>query len=160
MGRTVVIGSYVCSDCKSYCANPIALGRVTEHCCLQSAQMCSLTSMQGCIYTFAHVKAQTSPFCQICTHSSQSSRSASSFLPVPLCGSINPFTHVSHYWWKQSFRVFGMGCDRPSAKLQTAKNVLLYPSRHTLSQHSCLHPSEWVPRGHRGGQNCQHSKRG
>ena len=28
-----------------------------------------------------------------------------------------------HYWWKQSFRVFGTGFDRPSAKLQTAKKT-------------------------------------
>ena len=28
-----------------------------------------------------------------------------------------PFTRVSHYWWKQSFRVFGTGVDRPSAGL-------------------------------------------
>ena len=43
-----------------------------------------------------------------------------------------PFRHVSHYWWKQSFRVFG-GVDLPSARLQTAKNVLWYPSWHILS---------------------------
>ena len=24
-----------------------------------------------------------------------------------------PFTHVSHYWWNQSFRIFGTGFDRP-----------------------------------------------
>ena len=36
-----------------------------------------------------------------------------------LCTS--PFTHVSHYWWKQSFRVFGTGFDWPSARLETAK---------------------------------------
>ena len=53
-----------------------------------------------------------------------------------------PCTHVSHYW---SFRVFGMGFDRPLARLETPKNVLSYPSRHILSQHPCLHPSEWVP---------------
>ena len=23
-----------------------------------------------------------------------------------------PFTHVSHYWWKHSFRVFGTGFDK------------------------------------------------
>ena len=34
-----------------------------------------------------------------------------------------PFTHLSHYWWKQSFRVFGTGFDRPPAGLETAKNV-------------------------------------
>ena len=59
-----------------------------------------------------------------------------------------PFTHVSHDWWKQSFRVLGMGCDRLSARLETAKNVLSYPSRHILLQHPHSHPSEWVPRGH------------
>ena len=32
-----------------------------------------------------------------------------------------PFTHVSHYWWKRSFRIFGTGFDRPSARLETAK---------------------------------------
>ena len=73
-----------------------------------------------------------------------------------LCTS--PFTQVSHYWWKQSFHVFGTGFNRPSARLQTAKNVLLYPSRHILSQHPHPHPSEWVPRGHQGRQNRQHSK--
>ena len=62
-----------------------------------------------------------------------------------LC-SITPFTVVSHYWWKQSFRIFGMGFDQPSAKLETAKKVLSYSSRHILSYHPCLHPSEWVPR--------------
>ena len=51
-----------------------------------------------------------------------------------------PFTHVSHYWWKQSFRVFGTGCDRPSARLETTKNVFSYPSRHILSQHPHSHP--------------------
>ena len=39
-------------------------------------------------------------------------------------------------------------------KLQ--KNVLPYPSRHISSQH----PSDWVPQGHRGRQNRQHTKRG
>ena len=42
---------------------------------------------------------------------------------------------MGHYWWKQSFPVFGTGCDRLSARLETAKNVLSYPSRHTLPQH-------------------------
>ena len=51
------------------------------------------------------------------------------------------FTHVSHYWWKQSFHVFGTGFDRASARLETAKNVLLHPTRHILSQHPCLHPT-------------------
>ena len=37
---------------------------------------------------------------------------------------------------------------------------LSYPSRHIVSQHSHLHPSEWVPRGHRCRQNRQHSKNG
>ena len=23
------------------------------------------------------------------------------------------FTHVSHYWWKQLFHIFGTGFDRP-----------------------------------------------
>ena len=67
-----------------------------------------------------------------------------------------PFT-VSHNWWKQSFCVFGTGFDRPSARLQTAKSVLSYPSGHILSQHPHSHPLEW---GHRGRQNCQHSKNG
>ena len=44
-----------------------------------------------------------------------------------------PFACVSHYWWKQPFRVFGMGFDRPSARLQTAKNGFSYPSRHIPS---------------------------
>ena len=65
---------------------------------------------------------------------------------------------LGHYWWKQSFRVFGTGCDRLSARLETAKNVLSYPSRHILSQHPHSHPLEWVPRGHRGCQNRQHTK--
>ena len=56
-----------------------------------------------------------------------------------------PFTH----WWKQSFRVFGTGCDRPSARLETAQNVLSYPKRQILLQHPHSHPSKWVPRGHR-----------
>ena len=34
-----------------------------------------------------------------------------------------PFTHVSHYWWKQSFRVFGTDFDRPLARLQTRGGV-------------------------------------
>ena len=38
--------------------------------------------------------------------------------------------------------------------------MLPYPSRHILSQHPHLHPSKWVPRGHRGRQNRQHSKIG
>ena len=66
-----------------------------------------------------------------------------------------------HYWWKQSFRVFGTGCDRLSARIETAKNVLPYPfSRRILSQHPHSHTSEWVARGHRGGKNRQHSKNG
>ena len=44
--------------------------------------------------------------------------------------------------------------------LETAKNVLPYPSRYILSQHPHAHPSEWVPRGHRGRQNRQHSQNG
>ena len=71
-----------------------------------------------------------------------------------------PFTHVTHSWWRQPFRVFGTGFDRPWAGLETAKNVLSYPSRHILSQHPHSHPSEWVARGHRGPQNRQHSKNG
>ena len=67
---------------------------------------------------------------------------------------------LGHYWWKQSFHVFGTGCDRLSARLETAKNVLPYPSRHILSKHPHSHPSEWVARGHRGRQNRQHSKNG
>ena len=61
---------------------------------------------------------------------------------------IGPFTNVSHYWWKQSFPVFGACFDRPSTGLQVAKNILLYPSRHILSQHPHSHPLEWLPRGH------------
>ena len=60
---------------------------------------------------------------------------------------------------KQSFRVFGTGFDRPSARLETAGNVLSDPSRYILQQHPHLHPLEWVPRGHRGRQNRQHSKK-
>ena len=71
-----------------------------------------------------------------------------------------PFTHVTHCWWKQPFRVFGTGFDRPSARLETAKSVLSYLSRHILSQHPHSHPSEWVAQGHRGRQNRQHSKNG
>ena len=71
-----------------------------------------------------------------------------------------PAHSLGHYCWKQSFRVFGTGCERPQARLETAKIVLPYPSRHILSQHPHLHPSEWVPRGHRGRQNRQHSKNG
>ena len=64
-----------------------------------------------------------------------------------LCTS--PFTHVSHCWWKQSFRVFGTGFVRPSARLKTTKKKgLSYPSTHILSQHPHLHPLEWVPSGH------------
>ena len=75
-----------------------------------------------------------------------------------LCTS--PFTHLSYDWRKQSFCVFGTGVDMPSAALETAKNVLSYPSRHILSQHPHSHPSEWVARGHGGRQNRQHSKKG
>ena len=32
-----------------------------------------------------------------------------------------PFTNVTHCWWKQPFRIFGTGFDRPSAGLETAK---------------------------------------
>ena len=71
-----------------------------------------------------------------------------------------PIHSCEHCWWKQPFRVFGTGFDRPSAGLETAKNVLSYPSRHILSQHPHSHPSEWVPRGHRGRPNRQHSKNG
>ena len=53
-----------------------------------------------------------------------------------------PCTHVTHYWQKRSFRVFYMGHDRSWRMLEAAKNVLLYHSRHILSQHPCLHPSE------------------
>ena len=60
----------------------------------------------------------------------------------------------------QQFCIFGTGFDRPSARLQTAKNVLSYPSRHILSQHPHSHPSEWVPQGHLGRQNHQHAKNG
>ena len=43
-----------------------------------------------------------------------------------------PYAHLSHYCWKQSFRVFGTGFDRPSARLETAKNVLSYPQSLAL----------------------------
>ena len=71
-----------------------------------------------------------------------------------------PAHSLGHYWLKHSFRVFGTGCDRLSARVETAKNVLPYPSRHILSQHPHSHLSEWVPQGHRGCQNRQHSKNG
>ena len=70
------------------------------------------------------------------------------------------FTHVTHCWWNEPFCVFGTGFHRPSARLHTAKNVLSYPSRHILSQHPHSRPSKWVPRGHLGRQNRQHSKNG
>ena len=63
---------------------------------------------------------------------------------IRLC--TGPFTHVSYYWWKESFSVFGTDFDWPSARLETAKNVPSYPSRHILSQHPHSHPSERVPR--------------
>ena len=69
-----------------------------------------------------------------------------------------PAHSPGQYGWKQSFRVFGTGYDRPSARLETAKNVPLYPSRHILSQHPHSHPSEWVPRGPQGRPNRQHTK--
>ena len=53
-----------------------------------------------------------------------------------------------------------MGFDRRSARLETPKNVLPYPSRHILSQHPHSHPSKWVPRVHQGRQYRQHSKNG
>ena len=46
-------------------------------------------------------------------------------------------THVSHFYCKQSFRVFHTGCDRPSARLEAAENVLLYPGMHILSLLAC-----------------------
>ena len=67
---------------------------------------------------------------------------------------------LGHYWSKQSFCVFGTGCDRLSARLKTAQNVLLYPSTYILSRHPHSHPLEWVPQGHRDRQNRQHSKNG
>ena len=30
---------------------------------------------------------------------------------------------LCHYWWKQAFRVFGTGFDRPEARLETAKKM-------------------------------------
>ena len=42
-------------------------------------------------------------------------------------------THVSHYWQKQSFRVFYTGHDRPWGRLEAAKTAVLYPSRQKLS---------------------------
>ena len=71
-----------------------------------------------------------------------------------------PFTHVSHYWWKQSFHFFGTGFERPLARLQTTSHVYSYPSRHLLSQYPHLHPSQWVARGHQGRQNRQHRRNG
>ena len=44
-----------------------------------------------------------------------------------------PFTLVSHYWWKQSFRIFGTCFDRASANLENAKYVILYPTKYELS---------------------------
>ena len=43
---------------------------------------------------------------------------------------------------------------------ETAKNVLLFPSRHIVSQHPHSHPSEWVPGGHRRRRNRQHTENG
>ena len=40
-----------------------------------------------------------------------------------------------------------MGFDRPLPRLQTTKNVLLYPSRHILSQHPLSYPSKWERHG-------------
>ena len=34
-----------------------------------------------------------------------------------------PAHSLGHYWWKQPFRVFSTGIDRPSATLQTAKKT-------------------------------------
>ena len=68
-----------------------------------------------------------------------------------------PIHSRGHNWWKQLFRVFSMGFDRPSASLETAKNIIAYPSRHILSQHPHSYSSDWVARVH---QNRQHSKDG
>ena len=38
-----------------------------------------------------------------------------------------PIHSCKPYWWKQSFRVFGTGFDRPSAGLETAKHVFPGP---------------------------------
>ena len=46
-----------------------------------------------------------------------------------------PAHSLGHYWRKKPFRVVGTGIDRSSAWLESAKNFLLYPSRHILSQH-------------------------
>ena len=92
-----------------------------------------------------------------CGHRMGNSQEGSFYRGHPLL-LVNSGTGVP--WWKQSFRVFGTGCDRLSARLETAKNVFSYPSRHMLSQHPHSHPSKWVPRGHRGCQNRQHSKNG
>ena len=72
-------------------------------------------------------------------------------------GTSAPAHSLGHYWWKQPFCVFGTGCDRLSARLETEKNVLSDPSRQ---QHPHSHPSKWLPQGHRGRQNRQHSKNG
>ena len=71
---------------------------------------------------------------------------------------ITPCKHVRHYWWEQLLRIFHTGLDRPWARRETAKDILLYPSRHMLSQHPHLQPLEWVPRGHYGHQIRRHSK--
>ena len=50
-----------------------------------------------------------------------------------------PFTYVSHYWWKQPFRVFGTGMDRPSTRLQTAKvscGILVGIYCHNIPTHT------------------------
>ena len=69
-----------------------------------------------------------------------------------------PFTHVNHYWWKRSFRVFGMGFDRPSARLETTKKRPLYPGRHILSQHPHSQPLERIAWGHKGRQTANIAK--
>ena len=62
--------------------------------------------------------------------------------------------------FKQLFHVFGACFEEPLARLQTANNFLLHPSRYILSQHPHSHPSKWVAWGQRGRQNRQGSKNG
>ena len=50
-----------------------------------------------------------------------------------------PAHSLGHYWWKQPFRVFGTGCDRLLARLETAKKffrILVGIYCHNIPTHS------------------------
>jgi hypothetical protein len=105
--------------------------------------LCTNRLPADCHAYYAHSVPHPTPKCRRCFQGLPIDIDEKEYTLLKSSSAIKPMygkpekgtTHASHCWWKRSFRVFGTGFDRPSARLQTAKSVLLNRSRHILSQH-------------------------